>query len=126
MADNTVLNNPKSSEPPSHVDVGPFRYTITSDELTRHRAQQTSLTVLLGNTDHDKLQIILTNDAPIGLIRETLMHELLHVVNEVTGLRQQWGNEKEERIIRRLSPILLELLQRNPDAVAYLTNTDEP
>lgn len=109
---------------PEHIDIGPFRYTITSDELARHRAQETAQTILLGHTDHDALTVILSEKMPDGLARETLMHELLHVVNEVTGLRTKWGNAKEERIVRRLSPILLELLQRNPDAVSFLTAVD--
>lgn len=111
---------------PEHIDVGPFRYTITADELSRHRAQEASQTILLGQTDHNELTIVLSEKMPDGVARETLMHELLHVVNEVTGLRSKWGNAKEERIVRRLSPVLLELLQRNPDAVNFLTSGDAP
>lgn len=111
---------------PEHIDIGPFRYMLRMDELTRHRAQETAQTILLGHTDHDALTVILSEKMPDSLARETLMHELLHVVNEVTGLRSKWGNAKEERIVRRLSPILLELLQRNPDAVNFLTAADAP
>jgi hypothetical protein len=110
---------------PDHVDVGPFRYTITSDELTRHRAQEVAQTIILGETDHDRLTIILNETMQPGLARETLMHECLHVVTEVCGLRRKWGNAKDERIIRRLSPLLLELLRRNPDIVSYLMGEDE-
>lgn len=112
------------SKLPEHIDVGPFRYTITADELARHRAQEASQTILLGQTDHNELTIVLSEKMPDGVARETLMHELLHVVNEVTGLRSKWGNAKEERIVRRLSPVLLELLQRNPEAVRFLTSVD--
>lgn len=111
---------------PDHVDVGPFRYTIIRNELARLRAQEAAQTILLGQTDHDKLTIIFDEKMHANLARETLMHELLHVVNQVTGLRFKWGNAKEERIVQRLSPILLELLQRNPDVVKYLTATGKP
>lgn len=106
---------------PDHVDIGPFRYTITSDELARLRMQEAPQTLLLGHTDLDNLTVTLSEKLPASQARETLMHELLHVVCDVTGLHTEWGNRKEERIVRRLSPMLLELLQRNPDLVKYLT-----
>jgi hypothetical protein len=106
---------------PDHVDIGPFRYTIIRDERARLRMQEATQTLLLGHTDLDNLTVIIGEKMPAGLARETLMHELLHVVCEVTGLHEKWGKSKEERIVRRLSPMLLELLQRNPDLVKYLT-----
>ncbi len=105
---------------PTSIDIGPFRYTITIDELTRQRAQETSRELLLGQTDHDKLEMILDAKQPDSLMRETLLHETLHLVTEINGLRFEWGDTKEEGVVRRLSPILLEVLRRNPELVAYL------
>jgi hypothetical protein len=105
---------------PTSIDIGPFRYTITIDELTRQRAQETDGCKVLGQTDHDKLEMILDASQPIGLLRETLLHETLHLVTEISGVRYDQGGDKEERLIRRLSPILLEVMRRNPDVVAYL------
>lgn len=110
---------------PDHIDLGPFRYEVTVDELSRLRAQEVVQAIVLGRTDHDKLTVILNETMPVGLARETLVHEALHIVTEVCGLRAKWGNAKDERIIRRLSPMLLELLRRNPDLVRYVT-ADEP
>lgn len=111
---------------PDHVDVGPYCYTITVDELARHRAQESAQTILLGHTNHDDLTVIINEKMSASLARETLLHEMLHTVNEVTGLRAKWGNAKEERIVRRTSPILLELLRRNPGLVAYLMAAESP
>ena len=81
--------------------------------------------IVLGSTDHDQLVIVIDGRAPGGVRRDTLLHELLHVVTEITGLHFKWGDERDEEIVRRLSPILLELLRRNPDAVAYLMDNDQ-
>lgn len=70
---------------PDHVDVGPYCYTITVDELARHRAQESAQTILLGHTNHDDLTVIINEKMSASLARETLLHEMLHTVNEVTG-----------------------------------------
>lgn len=111
-------------ELPRFIDLGPYHYKIICDELTRLRTQEKILTAVLGHTDHDKLEIIINNNQPPSLSRETLFHESLHVVTEITGLRYSWGATKSERFIRRLSPMMLELMRRNPDVVAYLMSND--
>lgn len=105
---------------PKFIDVGPYRYTVTTDELTRQRAQEASQSSLLGQTDHDRLIMILKSDQPNGLMRDTLLHETLHLVTGITGVAFESGLDKEELLVRRLSPILLEVLRRNPDLVTYL------
>ena len=110
----------KPASLPTSIDIGPFSYKITIDELTRQRAQETSRTNLLGETDHDKLQIIIDASAPIGLLRETLLHETLHTIAKVSGLTHDWDTDEEEGIIQRICPLLLEVFRRNPSVVAYL------
>lgn len=114
------MTNGKPAALPTFIDIGPFRYTITIDELTRQRAQETDRSKVLGQTDHDKLEMILDASQPASLLRETLLHETLHLVTEMSGLRYDSGSDKDERLVRRMSPLLLEVLRRNPDIVAYL------
>jgi hypothetical protein len=49
--------------------------------------------------------------------RDTLLHEILHVASNVVG------QDLKERQILALAPVLLDVLRRNPELVAYLTET---
>ena len=50
------------------------------------------------------------------VLRETVLHEMLHCVFEHTGV----DPEEHETLIRSISPLLLELLRRNPELVEWL------
>lgn len=50
------------------------------------------------------------------VIRETLLHEVLHVVLEHTGVE----NYLHEEIIASMSPLLLHMLRANPQFLRYL------
>lgn len=107
---------------PAVVEVGPYRYTVTSDELERLRIEHAEARQLSGRTDHDQLRIhvAMTADVAVDTRRDTLCHEVLHTLAFLSGLSAEWGSEKEEAVVRRLSPLLLDTLRRNPDLVAYL------
>lgn len=109
-------------ELPAVVVVGPYRYTVDTDELARLRIEHAEARQLSGRTDHDLLRIYVdtTEAAAIDTRRDTLCHEVLHCLAFLAGLSAEWGSEKEEAAVRRLSPLLLDALRRNPDLVAYL------
>lgn len=109
---------------PAAVELGPFRYTVTTAELDLLRAAERQRSTLMGHADHETLTVVVDGRMAVGAQRETLMHELLHVVTEVAGLNSTWSSADEEANVRRLSPIVLELLRRNPAAVAFLTEAD--
>jgi len=77
-----------------------------------------------GMTDDDSLGEWHANKAEIHydpsstepVLRETLLHEMLHAVCEHTGL----DPDQHETIIRSISPLLLHLLRENPKMVAWL------
>jgi len=52
--------------------------------------------------------------------RETYLHEVLHACAGMAGLTATYGFDKEEDIVKRLSPILLSALRENPRLVEYL------
>lgn len=52
------------------------------------------------------------------VMRETILHELLHTILEHTSI----DNEIHEEIIRALSPLLLSMIRTNPELIAYLTS----
>jgi hypothetical protein len=109
---------------PSSVIVGPFEFAVLCDEVSRLRAQERggATTQLLGNSNVDLLEIVVNETSPHQVQQETLMHEVLHAVVEVAGLAHEWDDETEENTVRRISPVLLEVLRRNKPLVRYLTH----
>lgn len=59
--------------------------------------------------------------SPPAAVAETLLHEILHCVTESAGINAELGEAEEEKLVRRVAPLLLDVLRRNPDLVAYLT-----
>jgi hypothetical protein len=57
----------------------------------------------------------------LGAQREILLHEILHALLATSGVASEMGEKREEGLVRALSPWLLDLLQRNPRLVSYLT-----
>jgi hypothetical protein len=84
----------------------------------------------LGQTFSDKQMIdIFTVDIPEETIRETLQHELLHVVmcdviNTLHGTTKS-PSDIEEDIIRLVSPRLNALYKQNPHIIEYLYGTSK-
>jgi hypothetical protein len=102
------------------VQVGPNRYRVVLDQAAIDRIGAEGGTDLLGDTDREKLVITLSPGAAEDVVRETLLHEVLHAVFDVTGLGHEIGNKREEALIRRLSPALLDVIRRNPRLMADL------
>jgi len=114
------MSTKKEISLPTFIDIGPYHYVVTTDELTRQRAQENSHTSLLGQTNLDTLVMVLNRDQPVSLMRETFLHEILHTITAITGISFEFGPDKDEALIRRLSPTLLAFLRSNPDVVSYL------
>jgi len=74
---------------------------------------------VFGTYDERTGTITLDVTVPLRVQQESLMHELLHAIIKQTGL--QWEEEKEETVIRTLSPFILMMLRDNPDFVAWLS-----
>jgi len=75
---------------------------------------------VLGLTDSDIQTIYLETDQGDDKLAETFLHESLHALWAATGLRVTHG-EEEEQIVKRLSPIMLDWLRRNPAVYTALT-----
>lgn len=106
---------PKQGMPPKTFTVGPFRYTIVFDRAVLDRSAVTSgdNDERDGETDWDNLVVNIAPGLSPDAARETIFHEMLHTVTDITGLRFEVGDEKDEQVVRRLSPILLDTLRRN-------------
>ena len=100
---------------PTTVKVGPFTYDIIYDAgILREKDPG-----LVGQTHHRNQQIIIRDDQVEDQIRDTLIHEIFHIIWVVAGLHERENMTQEENIAA-ISPNLLEVLRANPDLVPYL------
>lgn len=110
---------------PQNVAVGPYVYTITDDIVELSRASVKERDPLDGYCSPRRQQILVDTDSSHpGSSRYTLLHEVVHAIVDVTGHSKQWGDQDEEEFVTRFTPVLLDVLRRNPDLVAYLTVSD--
>lgn len=70
---------------------------------------------LMGQTNTGTQRIAIRDDLAPHAERDTVMHELLHVVGCATG------HDLEEHQVSAISPVLLDVLRSNASLVAYLT-----
>jgi hypothetical protein len=110
-------------KPPKRINVGPFVYDVTFDRATMDARVREESTALIGHHDGAVLTIDIDPDQAVGQARDTLLHELLHAIADVTGLSEAWG-DREEEFVGRLSPAILDTLRRNPKLVRYLIADD--
>jgi hypothetical protein len=70
----------------------------------------------LGEWHANKAEIHYDPDTTATVLRETILHEMLHAVCDHSGL----DPEEHETIIRSISPLILHVLQENPKFVSWL------
>lgn len=100
--------------PVGAVLIGPYKYTVQYDA---HMQLQGNVVGLCG-PDEEKLLL----DPLLGPMkeRETLLHEVRHGVWHYLALSDDFSDKQEEKVIRRETPALLEVLRRNPRLAKYL------
>lgn len=109
---------------PETITVTGRRYTLVTDVDELRRVAWEERTTLLGHTDRRAQLIYLDADAHPQVLVETLMHELLHVLTDVTGLADEWDADTEETIVNRLAPALTRTLVDNPQLLEVLTDAE--
>ena len=92
---------------PCSVQIGPFTYEV----------RPTNNEDIIGETHNEELRIEIREGLPPQLEKETLLHEILHAIFFTLGLKTKMD---EERIVETVSPILLDVIRRNPDLKMYL------
>lgn len=108
-------------KPPKVVRVGPLRYEIAFDQPALDRSAVTDGgDERDGEVDYDRGRIHVSPKLFPELQVETVFHEVLHTVTDQTGLRAELGEETDEKVVRRISPLLLDTLRRNPTLLRYL------
>lgn len=106
---------------PATIRVGPFVYTVATDESALRRLEHEFKASHAGHTDHAQLSIQIDPTGARGYQRDTLWHEVLHCVVRLVNLQVKLP---EEELVCSLSGATLAALRDNPDLVAYLTAPD--
>lgn len=108
---------------PTNIKIGPFYYSVYCDAPSWYCGQ---LTIVdqprpygYGFTHHKSESIYLNPNLEIMTMRDTLWHEIKHVVFRVAGFVEE-DKFTEEFAIERSTAIELGILRDNPDLVAYL------
>jgi len=113
---------------PSTVQIGSVTYTVTVDPDAWMRHEHEHQTKgFYGYTNHVQATILLSPEVTPDVARQTLWHEVMHALCEVTMGSPDWrglGKEKsdrEEAVVRAFESPTLLVLRDNPELVAYLT-----
>lgn len=107
---------------PDKVRVGPHRYRIRYDKdaidlkATEHNERR-----LYGLTEPTAQVIHIDPTLAPDQLRDTVLHEVLHACLSLIGADEQLSPGKEERLVRALSPVLLQVLCDNPKLARFLT-----
>lgn len=105
----------------SKVKVGPFRFKFVETNLNVTGNEET---FHYGVTHLNEATSYIHADQDPGIKKETYFHEMLHVACLATGLSERLGEEEEEKLIQTLSPILLDVLQSNPEFTSYILESE--
>lgn len=84
----------------------------------------------IGITDVEAGRIVVRGgiEQSVHNVRDTLLHEVIHAVLSLTSLDGQTDvfktDRMSERVVEVLTIHLLDTMRRNPELVAYLTETE--
>jgi hypothetical protein len=106
--------------PPAAVVVGPVTFSVCCDEDTLMRMEHATGSSLFGATDVGSQSIVLNINVGPDVLAETLLHEVLHACLSVAGISHELDDDAEERIVRALSPVLLQVVRSNPSTIRFL------
>ena len=97
---------------PKTIKVGPHVYSVTRPTKAQMKGD-------LGGCECNLLQITVQQRLKKSKAKEILVHELLHACTHPSFL----GDEKmtDEDFVTAVAPVLLQVIQENPDLLAYLT-----
>lgn len=99
------------------LKIGPFIYHVDLDtKAVEHHSDDK----LLGYCDYTDTRIVLRSDLNPIVLRETLLQEILHALLALSGFGSEWGEETEEAFVSRMSPLVLDFLRSNREAVDFL------
>ena len=107
---------------PRHTRIMGQRFTIGVHKnlAVEHPSVVGQTLDILGMCDNDSQMIALDPEQGPDKLRETYLHEHLHAMVGLAGMRDMLGTNEED-VVKRLSPILLQFLRDNPRVYTFLT-----
>jgi hypothetical protein len=95
-------------------------YHIKDLSLDASHGEHSATLDVLGICDSDEQVIFIEQAQGKDKTAETFLHENLHAIIAMAGLREELA-DNEEVIVKRLAPIMLDWLRRNPNVYTFLT-----
>jgi hypothetical protein len=86
------------------LKIGPFTFSMKKEHLDG----------LVGECRLELNEIAIRPNLHPSVELETLIHEALHAIFHLNGLAQQWGEQVEEQVILRSSPLIFAFMRDNP------------
>lgn len=105
----------------TEVIVGPHTYEVTVDKNAINACSSKSEDSLVGQCDTALCHIIIDPEQSASQLTDTLLHEVLHACFELIGASSDIDHDTEEKLVRRLSPVLIQVLRDNPDLIEEIT-----
>ena len=110
---------------PESLRIGPFTYTVAWPEhvldVDKFGAEDETLETLSARVDHVSLTIFIASFMARAVQRKSLLHEVIHACNWISG---HDDTSSEEQFVRALAFPLLDVLRDNPPLVAFLVESD--
>jgi hypothetical protein len=105
---------------PSSLNIAGLRYDVSVDPLALATEGHQHGSALVGTTNRRHQVILIATDQHAQQIADTVMHEVLHVLTQVSSLANEWSAEREEEVVARLAPLLAQTLGANPELCRLL------
>lgn len=108
---------------PRAVQVGVFRYRITTDPEVLRTIERQERAPCFGGANHRTLTLAVDTSVPPDQQRDTLWHEVRHAISNLAAI----GGEPlaEEEYVERTCSLELLVLRSNPALVAFLLAEDD-
>lgn len=90
---------------------------------TTWELEEAALEEEFGLTDHFQAKILVMKGQTKDQLRDTVLHEVLHAICFNYGVPTT-DDETEEAILKTLTPVLLDVLCRNPELVDLLLDKE--
>jgi hypothetical protein len=103
------------------LKIGPHTYTVYFDKNMINQVNTDAGEAHYGVTDIKHLKITIDPSQAHTQLQDTLLHEILHAIFDITAAQEDIDHKTEEKLIRRIAPILLQTIQQNPHLINKLT-----
>jgi len=112
------VSSKPTQAPPKRIKVGYLDIRVDSSPQAVLRSYINDSEVVFGRYDERQGVITLSTDAHPAVVRETLVHEILHAI--IKQFAPPMEDDEEERMVRYLSAPLYATISQNKELVKFL------